>query len=639
MTITVWGTSFLSFGQIVYEQGIVQGGVTGAGFSSGMSFGSGDFNIFIEPNSTIKKVLLFTYSMQFPDSVEFIINNTPILVNSSMMQTQVSFNSPPHVVAHPVSLYVRDVTGLFDLNTGEIQVTIPDQSTNIGINEAFWTIYLFVVYENIDLNETSYTIVLNDLALTGKETYVVNNINPIQSTHNVGFAIYTDRHSSFYNDRSIVVFNESLLGEIYTPDNVNLQFNSSGVKGHFYYQNSVVIGLDDDIANNSMNESDGLAEVSSLIQYNSTSVSFSLQHGLFPNQLPGATNVNLAYFLTYTSPCQPFIAALLTSDTTTCAFVPVQLGASGGNTSGAFQAYEWLPQQNLSCYDCPNPIFTGNSTTNYTVRIRNTDSCSVVYPVRVRVLPNPSYESIEITESVCGGATGEILVTSAPLSVQNSFQINNGTPQNNGTFNNLASGEYTITLTNEHGCSVDSTVVVGEFNNVQAAFSVNPTTGTAPLDISITNQSQNATEYFWDFSNQDGAPIYQGSGSLSGVEAPLAGLYTLTLIAGNGTPHCNDTTSVLIVVKEPFVVFAYTHVTNEANLYQVFFSGVSEYDYKIYALDGKLVFQKNGSIESAGHVDLWEISKFASGMYVFRIKVKDLDGNEHDVEGKAVVVR
>jgi hypothetical protein len=317
----------------------------------------------------------------------------------------------------------------------------------------------------------------------------------------------------------------------------------------------------------------------------------------------------------------------------------VQLGASGGNTSGSLQAYEWLPQQNLSCYDCPNPVFTGNTTTNYTVRIRNTDSCSVVYPVRVRVLPNPSFESIEITESVCGGATGRILVTSAPLSVQNLFQINNGTPQNNGNFSNLAAGEYTITLTNEHGCSVDSTVFIGEINNVQAAFSVNPTTGTAPLDISITNQSQNATEYFWDFSDEDGNLLNQVTGHFGSAQCPVAGVYTLTLVAGNGAPHCNDTTSVLIVVKEPFVVFAYTHVTNEANVYQVFFSGVSEYDYKIYALDGKLVYQKRGSIESAGHVDMWEISKFSSGMYVFRIKVKDAEGTEHEVDGKLVVVR
>jgi PKD repeat protein len=389
-----------------------------------------------------------------------------------------------------------------------------------------------------------------------------------------------------------------------------------------------------------MNESDALADVSTYINNFSTSVSIELRQIIFPVVPTAAINSYLAYFLTYTSPCQPFNAALLTSDTTTCAFVPVQLGASGGNTSGAFQAYEWLPQQNLSCYDCPNPIFLGDSTTNYTVRIRNTDSCSVVYPVRVRVLPNPSFESIEITESVCGGATGSI--EARPVSgaeAPHTFQINNGTPQNNGTFNNLAAGEYTITLTNEHGCSIDSIVVVGEFNNVQAAFSVNPTTGAAPLDISITNQSQNASEHFWYFTDEDGNLLNQVTGHFGSAQCPVAGVYTLTLIAGNGAQHCNDTTAALIVVKEPFVVFAYTHVTNEANLYQVFISGVSEYDYKIYALDGKLVYEKNGSIEAAGNVDLWEISKLSSGMYVFRIKVKDLEGNEHEVDGKLVVVK
>ena len=72
-------------------------------------------------------------------------------------------------------------------------------------------------------------------------------------------------------------------------------------------------------------------------------------------------------------------------------------------------------------------------------------------------------------------------------------------------------------------------------------------------------------------------------------------------------------------------------------MYQVFFSGVSDYDYKMYALDGKLVYEKSGNVEAAGHVDLWEISQFASSMCVIRIQVKDMEGTEHEVEGKVVV--
>jgi hypothetical protein len=630
--------SFISTAQLVYRQDIINGGITGAGFSGGTAFASGIINVFIEPSSQIKEATLICYSNRNPPSTSYLVNGETVEIEINDFVSIVDFHQPPWLNASPVRIYCKDVTGKINSNSPDISVVIPQQE-QANLNEAFWAVYLIVVYENQNLPEIDYSIIVNNQPFIGFEQYQINNLNPINSNLPVGFSIFTDRHTSNPMDKTIVSFNSVVLGEIYTEDQNNAQYFASGVKGHFYYQNNAFFGLDDDIPNSTMNESDGIADVSNYINLNSTNINFNLQHIGYPNQQPAFTNVNLAYFLTYTSPCQPFDAALLTSDTTTCAFVPVQLGASGGNTSGAFQAYEWLPQQNLSCYDCPNPIFLGDSTTNYTVRIRNTDSCSVVYPVRVRVLPNPSFESIEISESVCGGATGSIAVASSGLSQPHIFQINNGTPQNNGNFSNLESGSYTITLTNEHGCSVDSTVVVGEFNNVQAAFSVNPTTGAAPLDISITNQSQNATEYFWDFTDEDGNLLNQVTGHFGSAQCPVAGVYTLTLVAGNGTPHCNDTNSVLIVVKEPFVVFAYTHVTNEANLYQVFFSGVSEYDYKIYALDGKLVYQKSGSIESAGHADLWEISKFSSGMYVFRIQVKDLNGNEHEVDGKLVVVR
>ena len=117
---------------------------------------------------------------------------------------------------------------------------------------------------------------------------------------------------------------------IYTEYQINAQYFASGVKWHFYYQNNTFFGLDDDIPNTTMNESDGIADVYNYISINSTNLNFNLQHIGYPNQQPAFTNVNLAYFLTYTSPCQPFETSLFTFDTTTCANAPLQLGASGG---------------------------------------------------------------------------------------------------------------------------------------------------------------------------------------------------------------------------------------------------------------------------------------------------------------------
>ena len=622
-----------SWSQLIYHQDSFHGGITAGGFSTGMGLGNGIIQLYIEENSTIRKAFILAFSTGEEVSGSVIINSVPFIFdNSSIVNSFDIINQ----FFTPVNIHVIDATDFFLANQSDeilVQTVAHPEMPFRGI----FAPYIYIEYENENLPVVNSCIILNEQFGNGLSVNNTQNLNPIDVNFPVGFSIYSDRHSYQQNERTNVYFNNNFLGAIYGSDNVNEVYWGGGVKGHFYYQNNELFGLDDDIANFSMNETDALCDVSQYLSNNTTNLNFNLTQVSYPNVTPGQINLYLAYFLTYTSPCQPFEATLLTSDTTTCVNSPIQLGVT--STGSMTAEFEWLPQTNLSCYDCPNPVFLGDSTTNYTVRIWASDSCSKVLPVRVRVLPELNFESIEITESVCGGATGSIAVASSGLSQPHSFQINGGTPQNNGNFSNLAAGEYTVTVTNAVGCFKDSVVVVGELNNVQAAFSVNPTTGQAPLDISITNQSQNASEYFWDFSDESGTTLHQGDGSLSGVEAPLAGLYTLTLVAGNGTPHCNDTTSVVILVKEPFEVFAYTFVTDDAAHYQIFLSGVSEYRYSLYSLDGKLVYQKSGAVENAGHVELWEIGNMASSMYLFRIWVKAESGVEEEVKGKLVVVR
>jgi gliding motility-associated-like protein len=628
---------FYSDAQLIYRQDVIKGGVTGGGFSGGMTYASGIINVYIEPSSQIKEAKLICYSYRNPPATSYLVNGETVEIEINDFVSIVDFHQPPWLNASPVRIYCKDVTGKINSNSNDISVVIPQQE-QANLNESFWAVYLILVYENQNLPEINYSIILNNQPYIGFEQYQINNLNPINSNLPVGFSIFTDRHTNNPLDKTIVTFNSFVLGEIYTVDQINSQHQASGVKGHFYHQNNNFYGLDDDIANQEMNESDGIADVSSYIDFNSTSIDFTLQHVNYPNQQPAFTNVNLAYFLTYTSPCQPFSVTLLTSDTSTCSNFPVQLGVTVPDTINA--TYEWLPQTNLSCYDCPNPIFLGDSTTNYTVRIRNTDSCSVVYPVRVRVLPNPSFESIEISESVCGGATGNIAVASSGLSQPHSYEINDGLPQNNGTFNNLAAGEYTITVANTNGCSVDSTVVVGEFNNVQAAFSVNPTTGAAPLDISITNQSQNATEYFWDFSDEDGNLLNQVTGHFGSAQCPVAGVYTLTLVAGNGTPHCNDTTSLQIFVYDSLQVVIPNVFTPNSDGTNDWFGITTNISIsgKIVLLNrwGNVVQEKSFTTQANSFEPLWNGMDASEGVYFYRIfEIQGEAGEELVLDKKA----
>src|SRR5690606_36183222 len=100
------------------------------------------------------------------------------------------------------------------------------------------------------------------------------------------------------------------LGLIYGSDMSSEIWNYSGVKGHFYYQENQLFGLDDDISNDSMNASDGLADVSTYTNHLDISVDFRITHTAYPNNTASTTNNSIGLFLTYTTPCQSFETTL-----------------------------------------------------------------------------------------------------------------------------------------------------------------------------------------------------------------------------------------------------------------------------------------------------------------------------------------
>jgi len=371
----IFWASFWCSGQVVFHQNTFNGGVTGGGFSAGVGFGQGIVDVFIEDNSSIIKAFLFAFSPGLNTSGIVNINNNSFTFDNSNIVNSFDINNQFYI---PINIHAIDITDFVSSNLTN-QYTIETVDHPEMPFRGIFAPYIYIEYLNPILPLVNTCIIINNQFGNGLSVNNIQNLNPIDVNFPVGFSIYSDRHSYLQNERTNVEFNDNYLGLIYGVDNVNPISFGGGVKGHFYYQNNTLFGLDDDVPNNTMNETDALCDVSPYLLNNATGLNFNLTQISYPNVLPGQLNLFLAYFLTYTSPCSPFSTNLLTSDTTTCPNAPVQLGASGGIT------YDWLPQTNLSCYNCPNPVFLGDSTTNYTVRIWASDSCSKVLPVRVRV--------------------------------------------------------------------------------------------------------------------------------------------------------------------------------------------------------------------------------------------------------------
>jgi gliding motility-associated-like protein len=620
ITCTLLIMSFSLKAQLIFEQGMIKGGVTGAGFSTGATvMGTGEFDIYIEPGSTIKKAWLFC--MQLGNAT-----NSYFTLNSKNYSTQDFDNihhfgfDYRHKECQKVAIYSKDIT--IDINPmiTKYKASIPAQLENNFSCEAFGAIYLFILYENNLMTETNYSIIFNDQSLLGNESYVINTLNPVNTNLPTGLAIYTDRVGSKQYESSIIYINDfQQIGWVYGHDSNSWNFSWAGVKGHFYYQNNQLYGLDDDVPNNTMEGGDGLADISSYLTINTTSLKFALKHINYPNQSPTRTNLNLAYFLTYTSPCTDFNA---TADGK-CFGDSIQLSATGG------RAYEWLPKEGLSCYDCPNPLFTGRQTTNYTCRIWSTDSCSKVLPVRVNI---PSADSVAIKPGICGNDDGSVHFTHIGDNKGPYTYTFSGETNNTGVFSNLITGRHPYAITNSLGCTFRDTLhVKGEIPS-RAIYSQQKDQN-IPLKYHFQNRSENATHVIWVLPSGD--TIY--SENFSHL-FDTGGYYNVMLIAYNKYPFCADTSYFRLFVEHELNILAPNVFTPNGDgmneLFSLQVKGAKEYSVSILNRWGKELYNWQSSQDNG-----WDGQDAVQGVYYWVISGTTLKGERFSKSGSFHLLR
>lgn len=468
--------SFGANSQISYYSDCVNGGIVGDGYTAWITGGLSSIDLPMPNGSTVKKAIFFSNLYKWQG------NNIPasdkiVSINGIELTLSESYSLNNEIFIPLTQLFVStiaiDITNIINSSISTYSID-PFTNQSPVVSPLFSDFYILVIFENPSSSNVCFDILLNSQFSTSSLTYEPELHNHIDMSNHVGLAIHSSGVCNIEGDRYDVFVNNNFIGSIGGQED-NTEINCAGVIGSFQYYNGSLIGIGNDIGNEIVNGLDAIANIQSYIDNFSPSI-IRFDYGNPP--APNSNKIN-QLFLTYSSPCLPFETTLLTSDTLTCTNTPLQLSASGGI------AYNWLPQTNLSCYDCPNPIFIGDSTINYTVRIWASDSCSKVLPVRVRVSSCASLEEL-------GSA----------------FEI------------------FAPTLVN---------------------------------------------------------------GDLGGV-------------------------------------------------YQIQMKNVLQYQYELYTLDGKVVYQKSGFSESAT-LDLWDKALMESGLYLYRIWVRDEVGNQEVSGGKVVVVR
>ena len=206
-------------------------------------------------------------------------------------------------------------------------------------------------------------------------------------------------------------------------------------------------------------------------------------------------------------------------------------------------------------------------------------------------------------------------------------------------------GVYNVDLqiTNQFSCISDHlnnhySILV--FDKPLAKFSAEPfVTTIINSNISFANESENATEYLWDF----------GEGGQDDAESPFykynsIGEYQASLIAISAM-QCSDTSEITIKIKEEFTFFiadAFTPDDDGKNeTFKVYGNGIDNHEFSFHIFDrwGLAVFEST-DISIGWNGRFMNTKGFVqSGQYQWICNYKDTNGISHEKTGVVNLIK
>ncbi len=216
------------------------------------------------------------------------------------------------------------------------------------------------------------------------------------------------------------------------------------------------------------------------------------------------------------------------------------------------QAWNWQIDQSFYFIENPTHIFNNPGDHDVTLSVTAVNNCIGSTTQTVVIAPKLAVDFSTLRSCVNQQTefTDQTDDSSDPItSLSWNFQGLEMTSANPVTIKFLETGivNVTLTVTTESGCTFPITKPVTIAPGPLAAFTANPNTGEAPLNVEFENTSLNATLFRWKFD--------ESPSSVSTLASPSfiyqqEGEYTVELIASDAD-GCIDSTHQLIEVFKP----------------------------------------------------------------------------------------
>ncbi|PCJ84833.1 MAG: hypothetical protein COA57_08535 [Flavobacteriales bacterium] len=195
----------------------------------------------------------------------------------------------------------------------------------------------------------------------------------------------------------------------------------------------------------------------------------------------------------------------------------------------------------------------------YTVTVTDNLGCSSTATSIVNE-PNGMAISTDKTDASCFGlADGAINLTVTGGSAPYTYSWSNGATDED--ISSLTAATYSLTVTDNNGCSLSQTFTITQPTQTFASFTVSADTVYLGESVTFTNTSIGLTMHTWYFG--DGSSFMSTNPTYTYNQS---GTYSVTLVSSDGV--CSDTAEIIIVVQ-PLTGIAEANRLSGINIYNV----------------------------------------------------------------------